>query len=469
MWGCLTLSCADNNPGGDGSDGGSDDARTSADAGRDTDGDGLPDATEALIGTDPNDSDTDGDGYSDGDEVRFQSDPKDPDSIPEGCSDISAQADQVRRPVDIIVAVDQSSSMKEEIEGIQKFINDGFYEPIKDLDYRVILIALYGNSGRLTNKNVHKRVDGVLQDFFAICITPPLGGNPCTIPAACEPDQTPDSACPDADGDRVVDLIETQPKNSSRFWHYDQAVDSRDPLEALKVTFDRADKHAFMPNGWGAKLREGSLKFFIVFSDDNSDSTRMSSTDFETWLFQHPQHFGSKSDRNYVFHSIIGIKAKQSPNSEEPYLPEESVVTGKCGSASNAGAEYQPLSKDSGGLRFPVCNDDVGISIYEKMFDTLAETVLQGSQLRCAYELPPPPENLTYVFDGVLVKYTPAPGQPAQNFGHVKDENACGSGDGYYVSDDVIHLCPHTCTTVQANDTAQLKIHVSCDGGLGPH
>ncbi|MFH1426636.1 MAG: hypothetical protein ABIG66_04405 [Candidatus Kerfeldbacteria bacterium] len=40
------------------------------DATLDTDGDGLTDAKEAELGTNPNINDTDGDGYLDGDEVK---------------------------------------------------------------------------------------------------------------------------------------------------------------------------------------------------------------------------------------------------------------------------------------------------------------------------------------------------------------------------------------------------------------
>jgi len=52
------------------------------DFGYDSDGDGLSDEEEAVIGTDPNNPDTDGDGFSDGEELRRGTDPLDPNSHP---------------------------------------------------------------------------------------------------------------------------------------------------------------------------------------------------------------------------------------------------------------------------------------------------------------------------------------------------------------------------------------------------
>ena len=54
----------------------------------DSDGDGLFDRDEAVLGTDPYNPDTDGDGLSDGDEVfRHKSDPLNPDTDGDGLSD----------------------------------------------------------------------------------------------------------------------------------------------------------------------------------------------------------------------------------------------------------------------------------------------------------------------------------------------------------------------------------------------
>jgi hypothetical protein len=55
--------------------------------GRDTDGDGIPDKEERLLGTDPNNPDSDGDGLADGVEVELGLDPLDPDCDDDGLPD----------------------------------------------------------------------------------------------------------------------------------------------------------------------------------------------------------------------------------------------------------------------------------------------------------------------------------------------------------------------------------------------
>jgi uncharacterized protein (TIGR03382 family) len=56
-------------------------------AGPDSDGDGISDADEAVLGTDPDVADTDGDGMDDGDEVAWGTDPWDRDTDDDGLSD----------------------------------------------------------------------------------------------------------------------------------------------------------------------------------------------------------------------------------------------------------------------------------------------------------------------------------------------------------------------------------------------
>ncbi len=54
----------------------------------DSDGDGLSDTQEAVLGTNPNNPDTDGDGLSDGDEVLiYSTNPRNPDTDADGLTD----------------------------------------------------------------------------------------------------------------------------------------------------------------------------------------------------------------------------------------------------------------------------------------------------------------------------------------------------------------------------------------------
>jgi YD repeat-containing protein len=78
-------------------------AGASGDSSLDSDGDGLTDAQELLIGTDPFNPDTDGDGYPDGLEVALGSDPLDPHSVPD-----------IRPPAVIIFPLDLESPARVE-------------------------------------------------------------------------------------------------------------------------------------------------------------------------------------------------------------------------------------------------------------------------------------------------------------------------------------------------------------------
>ena len=64
----------------------------------DTDGDGLPDAVEIEIGTDPNDHDSDDDGLDDGTELVYGTDPNDADSDDDGLHD-GAEIDHLTDPM----------------------------------------------------------------------------------------------------------------------------------------------------------------------------------------------------------------------------------------------------------------------------------------------------------------------------------------------------------------------------------
>ena len=85
------------------------------------------------------------------------------------CGTQEAEAELVAKPVDIIITIDNSGSMGEEIAGVQSNINVNFAQIIEasGLDYRVIMVSRFGNDSG--------------ED---VCIEAPLSGIP---QGGCEP------------------------------------------------------------------------------------------------------------------------------------------------------------------------------------------------------------------------------------------------------------------------------------------
>jgi hypothetical protein len=65
----------------------------------------------------------------------------------------------------------------------------------------------------------------------------------------------------------------------------------------------------------------------------------------------------------------------------------------------------------------------------------------------------------------VVVQYTPTGMGNATNFVQVADAAAC-MPNGFYLTMDTIHLCPDTCTVVQADDKAAINVLFACQGGI---
>jgi YD repeat-containing protein len=85
----------------------------------DSDGDGLSDAQEILLGTDPFNPDTDGDGFPDGVEVATGSDPLNPLCTPLNCR-VAGEADSVTTSVANFVGI---SSAPHEADGVFSLVN----------------------------------------------------------------------------------------------------------------------------------------------------------------------------------------------------------------------------------------------------------------------------------------------------------------------------------------------------------
>lgn len=104
----------------------------------DSDGDGVTDYQEGLVGTDPNNPDTDGDGLTDGQELKqYQSDPMNPDSDGDGLKDGEEVNNYGTNPN----SKDTDSDGFTDYEEIEKGTNPLVNEPVLMLIINSILLS----------------------------------------------------------------------------------------------------------------------------------------------------------------------------------------------------------------------------------------------------------------------------------------------------------------------------------------
>ena len=353
-----------------------------------------------------------------------------------GCVDLCVDeaAVKVKRPVDVIFVVDNSGSMSEEIAGLEQNINTNFAQVMESsgLDYRVLMVTQHGNNSTY------------------VCVAPPLSGtNNCSGP----PVEVP-----------------------GKFYHYSVNVQSHDALCKLEDTFfgNTPDAYNLHPGGWSTVVRPEALKVFIPMTDDGTSCTwngnnyndgntvmggQTVAVDWDADLLAlSPSQFGTQADRNYVLHGFLGMGPKDPNSPADPWLPTDPATVTECTpGAVDPGTGYQWLAKGTEGLRFPLC-DPSGYGAM--MVDIVNDTVNKVSE-PCAFEVPQP-QGKTVDPDKLRLIYTPTVGNPV-TFEPVADLAACGaSTEAFYVDTGVIHLCPDTCTPVEADATGTVEVEAMC-------
>ena len=183
---------------------------------------------------------------------------------------------ETRRAVDIIISIDQSGSMSEEIDSLKRNVNNlpKLLEE-SNLDYRVVMIAEVGKGK------------------YGICVPPPLGGPDCAA-------------------------------NGDVFRPVDHVVQSYDSLVVILRTL----RHPVAKLAWYDFLRPGVLKVFVPITDD--ESTELSGPAFDAELLRRGAPiFGTPTSRNYVVFPVIGVNdypdtsscaASDNPGREYQYL-----------------------------------------------------------------------------------------------------------------------------------------------------
>lgn len=346
------------------------------------------------------------------------------------CGSSRTEATLVREPIDIVLVVDNSGSMANEIIGVENNINVNFASILAgaDIDYRVILIGRHGTA----------LVDN------SICIEAPLSGA-----ATCAP-------------------LPPAPVFTDRFFQYNMKIDSHDTfvklIGAYRTPFEDTifeDKSYITEEGWNVYLRPGVRKVFVELTDDDPEGMTWQAFDAALLALDVSQ-FGTAGARNYTWHSIVGIDEKPVPS--EAWLPEDGIVTALCGApddVESAGVPYQELSRLTGGLRFPLCQS----AAYDAVFRRIATDVITRTEVACDFAIPPPPAGKTLDLDKVAVSYTADGAAPALTYVQARDPSVC-QPDAFFIDEGRIHLCPDSCDVLKANPLARIDVLFTCESTI---
>lgn len=398
-------------------------------------------AFAALVGCNPEGNQIDPDGTGGTGFVPPPELPIDPNIGQPGegsdeCVTSTSEAALVKDPVDIILLVDNSLSMANEIDAVERNINVNFAQILEDnaIDYRVIVVSRHRSRARTETDAV-----------AGICIEAPLSGvETCPAPS---------------------------PIPSQQFYQYNHEVESGSVLGSngsLQVVLDTYRINPDDPppislnpqnpqEGWSTWLRPGVNKVFLEMSDDNS---AMDATSFLGSFVQvAPELFdGSYQSPKFVFHSIVGVAEKSAGAA---YEPSEALVESTCAGADSPGESYQELSQVTGGLRFPLCDSGA----YDAVFNEIADDVVRQAPVQCVFDIPPAPAGRAVTLDNVAVSYLLGGSGTPRELDQVRTAGACQDGT-FYIEGEQIHLCPDPCARVQQDLDASVDVLFTCRNTL---
>lgn len=371
---------------------------------------------------------------------------------PAACAALAEATKSSFRPIDVIFLVDNSGSMSDEIAAIERSINRDFAQIMEQsgLDYRVIMVSRYGLSGHAVGKSDNP-----------VCVGPPLS------PSGC------------------ADLAQA-PVNGERFFHYSANVQSKDGWCVLLGSYDQPDEYgdaarpgwtSLAPGGWRTYLRPEAFKTFIAIGDDEVDcrvgarsfsdhSTgsggEVAAQAFDAALLSlSAEQFGTSRQRNYTWHSIVGMRGSSTPGAVS--APSAPIETRLCGGAAQApGTGYQALSRLTSGMRYPSCD----AAALDGVFNTVARGIASAARIDCRWQIPSPPSGERFERALVNVRYTPSDGGLPLDIGYAGSAAGCKPLGGWYYDDpespQSIAVCPSTCATLQHDPAARVDVLFGC-------
>ena len=314
-----------------------------------------------------------------------------------------------RPQIDVVLAVDTSTPLKEEIVEIETHLQASFWAPLQNtlIDSQLIVVSQRGESSD------------------QVCIPPPLGGESC--------------------GDLPP-----------RFHHVDCRFLGPETLSIIGGTYGAINLFTCRGTGpapWGAYVRFDAYKVFVIVTDDEPFPAPLffDAATFVNFLVGAAPAgmFGSAVAKKFVVHGIIGADGATPPMK----------CSGNGHEAKAPGFEYIKLAQATGGLVHSICNPDM-----PGMLGSIAQAII--SRHRCDFVLPrrsngtaahPGSVSLFATLDGVGPSSVPFDG-----------DFPCGAGaQGWQFNADEsrILLCGDLCEAFATDATARLEAELGCPEG----
>jgi hypothetical protein len=325
----------------------------------------------------------------------------------ESCGAISQQATNERRPADIIIAVDNSGSMEDEIAFVRENLN-AFSQQIVDsgVDVRIVLIsAPFGAPPEDEGDEPFDfDADDDMDENLGICIDPPLGSGAC--PADSQP---------------------------PRYAHVAVEVGSHDALNLFIDTFSQ----------WSDQLRPTATKTFVVVTDDDAeDEPNDSAAAFEASVASLPG--GLFND--WRFSGIYCFS--------------------ECPDAAAIGSVYAELVQARQGVGGDLCEQN-----FAPVFDELARAVVNASGLECAWDIPAPPSGQQFDRQKVNVRVAGTSGAATDLAQVTNEAACGMRAGWYYddaANPTRILACPQSCTGLQGDLDARVDVLFGCETVVAP-
>lgn len=342
------------------------------------------------------------------------------------CAAVQEHAELVRRPVDLIWAIDNSGSMSSEIAAVRANMN-AFASDLEAQGVDAHLVLISADSSQSNG----------------ICIDAPFGSGSCP-----------------------------NDSNPPHYLHVPQIVQSNDALQRIVGTFRQ----------WYPALRRDAVTSFVVVTDDES------SRDADWFQTQLAPLWAVKPFRsnNWGFHGAYcqtncgncanvgrvyealrqqtdGLFADLChltlPNDRDAGVPDAGDPDGGIpDSGSSDGGDGGPT--DAGN---PDAGDGSAAVDWRDAFRSLAHVVTEQAKLSCDWTIPSTDEALDPT--RVNLEFAASSGD-VRTIGKVPAGESCGDRGGWRYDDESeprrVELCPSTCAEIQADSDGAIQLVFGC-------